>query len=161
MNLIPRSTIRNASFSALSRITHGSLKLVTPEKEIYRFKGEQPGPNATLIFHDWEMPRRLLQRGTIAMGEDFIDQIWETDDIETLIGFFLANFERFESFAYGNFLHRFAFFIFNSVIRRNDRNGSRRNIEAHYDVGNDFYRLWLDESMTYSSGLYGGESRMT
>jgi cyclopropane-fatty-acyl-phospholipid synthase len=71
-----------------------------------------------------------------------------------LIAYFLVNFDALGNYANGNFLHRLLFVLTNTVIRRNSESGSRRNIQAHYDVGNDFYALWLDETMSYSSALY-------
>ena len=61
-----------------------------------------------------------------------------------------------ERFAHGNLFQRLGFVVQNRLFRRNSIAGSKRNIESHYDVGNDFYRLWLDETMTYSSALYDG-----
>ena len=57
-------------------------------------------------------------------------------------------------FAHGDFINRMSFVLLNTLVRRNSQSGSKRNIEAHYDVGNDFYQLWLDETMTYSSALF-------
>ena len=71
-----------------------------------------------------------------------------------LVSLFLLNLDQLESFSNGNFLNRLGFVIHNALVRRNSIAGSARNIKAHYDVGNDFYSLWLDKSMTYSSALY-------
>ncbi|HTT97404.1 MAG TPA: cyclopropane-fatty-acyl-phospholipid synthase family protein, partial [Rhizomicrobium sp.] len=68
--------------------------------------------------------------------------------------FFLLNIGELEGFAHGSFFQRQIFALYNNLVRRNSLSGSKRNIEAHYDVGNDFYSLWLDETMTYSSALY-------
>lgn len=96
----------------------------------------------------------LLERGDIAFGEDYIAGKWETASVEALLTFFLLNFDTFESFAHGNWISRFGLSLYNKFVRRNNKKGSRKNIEAHYDVGNDFYRLWLDKTMTYSSALF-------
>ncbi len=87
-----------------------------------------------------------MVRGDIGLGEDYIAGAWETDDLEKLISFFLLNIEELEGFAHGNFFHRQLFAICNTLVRRNSLSGSKRNIAAHYDVGNDFYSLWLDEN---------------
>ena len=117
-------------------------------------KGRQPGPHANFKIHDWDVLRQTIARGDIGLGEAYIDGSWETDDVETLVALFLLNMDSFDGFANGNLLHRIGFVIHNALIRRNTLSGSARNIKDHYDVGNDFYSLWLDPSMTYSSALY-------
>jgi cyclopropane-fatty-acyl-phospholipid synthase len=76
--------------------------------------------------------------------------------VERLVSLFLLNLDHFEDFSDGSLLNRLGFVIHNALVRRNSIRGSSRNIQAHYDVGNDFYSLWLDPSMTYSSALYQG-----
>ncbi len=72
---------------------------------------------------------------------------------------FLLNLDHFDDFSDGNLINRIGFVIHNALVRRNSMAGSARNIKDHYDVGNDFYSLWLDKSMTYSSALYNGDRR--
>ena len=81
----------------------------------------------------------------------------ESENVETLIRFFLQNYDHFEKYANGGIISRIGFNIYNRFIKRNSKAGSRKNIHAHYDVGNDFYKLWLDPSMTYSSALFKDE----
>ncbi len=107
------------------------------------------------------MIERLVARGDIGLGEDFIAGAWDTPDLEALIAFFLLNMDELEGFAHGNPLNRLAFALHNTLVRRNSLSGAKRNIEAHYDVGNDFYALWLDETMTYSSALFDGEESLS
>lgn len=136
------------------RLQSGRLTLTTPEGKANVFEGAAAGPHADMTIHDWKVVRRALARGDIALGEDYISGLWDTSDIEKLFSFFLMNLDSFEGFAHGNVWQRIAFNVFNRVIRRNSRAGSKSNIAAHYDVGNAFYKLWLDDSMTYSSALY-------
>ncbi len=112
------------------------------------------GPEAHFRIHEWSVLERAAARGDIGLGEDYIAAAWETEDLEKLIAFFLLNIDDLEGFAYGDLFHRHLFALYNNFVRRNSLSGSKRNIEAHYDVGNDFYSLWLDETMTYSSALY-------
>ena len=102
------------------------------------------------------MLRRIMARGDIGLGEEYIEGGWETDSVENLVSLFLVNLDHFADFADGNFLNRLGFVIHNALVRRNSVKGAARNIKDHYDVGNDFYSLWLDRSMTYSSALYNG-----
>lgn len=155
MSLVPTSLIKDRWTKALSQTACGSIVFVDPEGHETTFTGTEPGPHARFHIHEWDVLQRAAARGDIGMGEDYIAGAWDTDDIETLISFLLLNLDKVEDYAHGNILNRIFFVLLNSIVRRNSLSGSRRNIEAHYDVGNDFYSLWLDETMTYSSALFG------
>jgi cyclopropane-fatty-acyl-phospholipid synthase len=152
--IIPLSLIKKHWFAALETIECGSIRFTGPDGKVQTFTGAQAGPAADFTIQDWDVLRRLVARGDIALGEDYIAGRWDSTDIESLISFFLLNLSRFDGFAHGNVFNRIGFSIFNRVLRRNSKRGSKSNIKAHYDVGNDFYKLWLDDSMTYSSALY-------
>ncbi|MBL8782560.1 MAG: class I SAM-dependent methyltransferase [Alphaproteobacteria bacterium] len=154
MRLIPRSIVQARWMEAIARIEHGRLTFVDPGGEVHVVTGPRAGPSARFEIRDWGVLDRLVARGDIGLGEDYIAGAWETDDVEALISLFLLNLDQLEGFAHGNLWNRIAFVLLNTLIRRNSESGSRRNIEAHYDVGNAFYSLWLDETMTYSSALY-------
>ncbi len=154
MGLIPASLIESRWRQAINRIDRGTLHFVAPNGEVTSVQGAHPGPQARFEIHDWDVLRRLMARGDIGLGEEYIAGSWDSDDIEALISLFLLNLDHFEDFSDGNWLNRLGFVIHNALIRRNSLAGSARNIKAHYDVGNAFYRLWLDRSMTYSSALY-------
>ena len=154
MSLIPQSIIRDRWLRTLSGLTHGTLFFTGPDGREIVHEGALAGPKAHFVVHDWNVLQRAASRGDIGLAEDYIAGKCETDDVETLIAYFLRNFDDVEDYANGSFLNRLFFSLRNSVLRRNSLRGSKRNIEAHYDVGNDFYRLWLDETMTYSSALF-------
>ena len=154
MNLIPLSLISRRWFEALSQLECGTLHFVSPGGEEHVFRGPQPGPEARFSIRDWDVLRHAAARGDIGLGEDYINGAWKTDSIEALFSLFLINLERVDGFAHGSLFNRLAFVILDSFVRRNSVSGSKANIKAHYDVGNEFYRLWLDETMTYSSALY-------
>jgi cyclopropane-fatty-acyl-phospholipid synthase len=156
MKLIPSSFVEKSWREALSRLETGRLEFVAPNGEVSISGGKKPGPNARFHIHDWDVLRRIMARGDIGLGEEYIAGSWETDDVEALVSLFLLNLDHLENFSNGNFLNRLGFVIHNALVRRNSIAGSARNIKAHYDVGNDFYSLWLDKSMTYSSALYNG-----
>jgi cyclopropane-fatty-acyl-phospholipid synthase len=161
MSLVPRSILSGRWLAALARTARGSITFVAPGGEAFEFEGVEPGPDAHFHIHDWDVIERLVARGDIGLGEDFIARAWDTNDLETLIAFFLLNMEELEGFAHGSPLNRLAFALHNTLVRRNSLSGAKRNIEAHYDVGNDFYALWLDETMTYSSALFDGEESLS
>lgn len=157
MGLIPRTVIQRRWREAIARIEYGQLTFVEPDGTAHVVTGPKPGPTARFAIKEWDVLQRLVARGDIGLGEDYIAGAWDTDDIETLISLFILNLDHFEGFAHGGFLNRLGFVLLNTLARRNSLSGSKRNIEAHYDVGNDFYSLWLDETMTYSSALFKTE----
>ena len=155
MSLIPSSIVEKSWREALSRLEAGRLEFTAPNGEVTVAGGKAPGPEARFQIQDWDVLRRIMARGDIGLGEEFIAGTWNTDDVEALVSLFLLNLDHLENFSHGSFLNRLGFVIHNALVRRNSIAGSARNIKAHYDVGNDFYSLWLDKSMTYSSALYG------
>jgi len=131
----------------------GTLRLTTPDGIVRDFGGNEAGPAAALEIRDWRMVPALAARGDIGLTEAYRDGWCDTPDLTALLTFGLANEDALDRYLYGNPLQALAIralYLFN----RNTRAGSRRNIAAHYDLGNRFYRLWLDETMTYSSALY-------
>ena len=154
MRLVPSSFVEKGWRDALSRLEAGRLEFIAPNGEVTFAGGKTPGPNARFHIQDWDVIRRVMARGDIGLGEEFIAGSWETDNVENLISLFLLNLDHLEKFSDGNLINRLGFVIHNALVRRNSIAGSERNIKAHYDVGNDFYSLWLDKSMTYSSALY-------
>ena len=160
MNLVPSSLIASKWRQAIARIDTGTLTFVAPDGEETVVRGDKPGPVARFQIQDWEVLRRILARGDIGLGEEYIAGAWQSDNVENLISLFLLNLDKLENFSHGNFLNRLGFVIHNALVRRNSIAGSARNIQDHYDVGNDFYQLWLDRSMTYSSALYAGTDEL-
>lgn len=156
MSLVSDSYIEKSWRKALASLEYGSLEFIAPNGEVTLARGPGPGPDARFHIHDWQVLRRIMARGDIGLGEEYIAGSWQTDSVERLVSLFLLNLDHFENFSDGNLLNRLGFVIHNALVRRNSVAGSSRNIKAHYDVGNDFYSLWLDPSMTYSSALYDG-----
>lgn len=156
MNLLPTAFIKNRLPQAFAKLEFGTLHFTTPEGTTHTYQGHQEGPTATFVLHDWAVISSLIARGDIGLGETYIEGRWESENVEHLVALFLLNMEHLEHFAHGNWINRRIFGLYNYIVRRNSRKGSRSNIKAHYDVGNDFYKLWLDETMTYSSALFAG-----
>ncbi len=88
MGMIPNSYVERLWHDALSRLQYGSLDFVTPSGEVIAAKGQKPGPHARFEIQSWDVLRRIMARGDIALGEDYIAGAWETDDIERLVFFF-------------------------------------------------------------------------
>jgi cyclopropane-fatty-acyl-phospholipid synthase len=131
----------------------GSLTFVLPSGRDLRIEGAAPGPDGRLIVHDFRFVSRVLASADIGFAEGFMAGEWDTPDLADLLEAFSLNFDRLEKLATGNPLMRVVNGIANA-LHRNSRRGARRNIHAHYDLGNAFYARWLDPSMTYSSAWF-------
>jgi cyclopropane-fatty-acyl-phospholipid synthase len=160
MSLIPSAFVEKSWHHALGRLDTGSLEFVAPNGEVTLAQGSRPGPKARFQIGEWDVLRRIMARGDIGLGEEYIAGSWSTDNVENLVSLFLLNLDHFEDFSDGNLVNRIGFVLHNALVRRNSVAGSARNIKAHYDVGNDFYSLWLDKSMTYSSALFHGTDEL-
>ena len=138
----------------LEHLSSGSLTLVDPAGDVHAFG--QGHPQATLRVHRWDMFEAVLKRGDIGFAQAWIEGHWNTDSLADLLGLMVANRQVLEKAVYGTWYGQL-FDRIRHLLNRNTKTGSRRNIHAHYDLGNDFYRLWLDNTMTYSSALFGGD----
>src|ERR1700677_1033147 len=103
MSLIPASYIAAKWRASIARIDTGTLTFIAPDGEVTVAKGDKPGPQARFAIKDWDVLRRILARGDIGLGEEFIAGSWTTDNIENLISVFLLNLDQLESFSDGNF----------------------------------------------------------
>ena len=144
--------IKRDFLDSCARITDGSLRLRTPEGEVYDFGQGQP--SCEMQINDWSVVTAIAARGDIGLGETYVAGLWDTPSIATLAEVALRNFDQFQDYAFAGFWNGLKFAVVNRLLRANSLKGSSRNIRAHYDVGNEFYQLWLDESMTYSSALF-------
>jgi cyclopropane-fatty-acyl-phospholipid synthase len=151
LDRLPASLSLAAVF--LSRLKKGRLDMVLPDGRTLRFSGAQRGPQAEIIVHDLKFARPVLNRGDIGFAESFMDQKFDTPDLATLLEYFTANFEAAGRLAAGGAIARFLNRL-RHALHANTKKGSKRNILAHYDLGNDFYARWLDPTMTYSSALF-------
>ena len=146
-----------AVFQLLKRLKHGSLDVRLPDGSSARFGSSVEGePRAAIRLRNWNACSAALKSGDIGFAESFIAGDWSTPDLTALLTLFIANRDDVEAVIYGTWwgslLYR-AKHLFN----RNSRRGSKKNIHAHYDLGNEFYRLWLDPTMNYSSAWFEGE----
>ena len=136
------------------RSLSGSLTVRIPGGREITFGHEATGPQAKLILHDYSVIRAGLKRGGLGFAESYMAGRVDTPDLTKLFDFFICNFEALRAAGGSLFKMRLPDRLWH-LLRDNSRKGSKRNIEAHYDLGNDFYALWLDPSMTYSSAIFG------
>ena len=133
--------------------THGSLMLTLPNGVKLRLGGGEPGPRAIWTITRWNAITRLIARGDLGFAEGYIAGEWDTPDLSTLLVAFGQNYDALDRIMSGNMMLR-GFNAIGHALQGNTKAGSRRNIMAHYDLGNEFYASWLDEGMTYSSALF-------
>lgn len=153
-----RLLARHAVHRVLNRLRHGRLTLVDGEDErAYGEPTEDFPVSTTVTVRDPAFYPAILFGGSIGSGESYMDGQWETDDLTAVIRIFVRNLEAMESMESGAAWLTAPFHRAYHRLRRSTRAGSRANISAHYDLGNDFYRLFLDETMTYSCGIFERE----
>lgn len=141
------------AFSFAARLRHGTLDATLPNGRKFRFGGAEPGPAAVMIVNDFGFARRFIGGGDIGIAEGYLRGEWETPDLTQFLLLFCVNHDLIQSMLGHNPLVR-VLQLLRHWLNRNTKGQAKRNIEAHYDLGNRFYAAWLDETMTYSSALF-------
>ena len=139
--------------SLLNRIECGSIEILLPDGQRMYSRGNVPGPQGTITVHHPKFLRRLLGEGSLGFGEMYIDGWWTTPDLQGLLDVIMLNNENMARHFTGAVPLRL-FERLRHYRNANSREGSRRNIAHHYDLGNAFYEQWLDQTMAYSSALF-------
>ena len=137
----------------IKRIRFGGVTVITPSGGRIIHHASEAGPEACIFIHRWRAVRRLILGGDVAFAEAYMNGDWTTPDLTTVIELAARNGETLDTAIGGGPLVR-GLNRMRHALRANTKRGSRRNIEAHYDLGNEFYARWLDASMTYSSAIY-------
>ncbi|MFP4079585.1 MAG: class I SAM-dependent methyltransferase [Ectothiorhodospira sp.] len=141
----------------LKRLHQGSLEVTGPDGRTHAIQGTHPGLEAAITIHrPGPLLRRLLSRGLVGLGEGYMAGDWDSPDLQTLLAMGSVNQEHVRTLVYASPWSRVADYL-RHRWRDNHPTGSRRNIAYHYDLGNAFYRLWLDDGMTYSCALFATE----
>lgn len=140
-------------FEAAKKINNGRIDFVMPDGRRFRAEGGNPGPVAEVeIFHP-DSFARLVREGDPGLADAYLEGWWDTPDLQALMDFLHADNETLYDGFPGMGMVRF-FERLRHWLRNNSRRQAKRNISHHYDLGNEFYRLWLDETMTYSSAIF-------
>jgi cyclopropane-fatty-acyl-phospholipid synthase len=150
--LLLKKRVAHEFLETCAAVTNGSLRVITPDGAVHDFGAGSP--QAELRIHDWAMVTACALRGDVGFGESYVAGLWDTPSVEILGQVALLNLPGLSNYTYGSWFQRLKFRLTDTLLRANSRKGSVRNIHAHYDVGNEFYQLWLDPSMTYSSALF-------
>ena len=154
------SKTTNHFISVCEKILYGSLTIKFPIGDSYNFTGKFPGPEANIHIKDYSMINNLLAKGDLGFGEDYINGLWDSDNLPFLLSVIAQNESIFSSYIYGNNFYKL-FYLMKHKLHSNTRNGSHNNIAKHYSLSNEFYRLWLDENMSYSCALFGGNIELS
>ena len=141
------------AFDILAGIRAGTIDLSLPDGRIFRAEGGESGPYGRIDVKDGGMFARVVRDGEIGFSEAFMDGQWDTPDLQALLDVLLLNNDEIGRQAPGIALVRMWERV-NHWLRRNSKEQARRNISYHYDLGNEFYALWLDDTMSYSSALF-------
>ena len=157
------ATARSA-LRLLQNLRHGALTLYLPDGSQRRF-GEHPQqhtlhtprhPSASITLHNWNVFGAALKSGDIGFAESYIAGDWSTPNLTELLKVFSANRQQVDAMIFGTWFGRLLYRV-KHLLHHNSRANSRKNIHAHYDLGNAFYGLWLDETMNYSSAWFEGD----
>ncbi len=142
------------ALNLLKHLQFGELHLQLPDQSQLVFgKASTEFTPAHLHIRDWAVFSACINDGDIGFCEAYIDGLWSSRDLPGLLQLFIRNRQHLDSLIYGNWWGRL-WFALKHKLNRNNKSGSKKNIHAHYDIGNPFYQLWLDSSMSYSSALF-------
>ena len=138
----------------LERLQHGALTVQLPDGSVQHF-GPGGGTVAAITLKNWNVFGAALKSGDIGFAESYIAGDWTTPHLAELLKLLIANRQAIEGMVYGTWAGRLLYRL-KHLLHRNTRANSQKNIHAHYDLGNAFYALWLDETMNYSSAWFEG-----
>ncbi|MFD1341895.1 class I SAM-dependent methyltransferase [Litorisediminicola beolgyonensis] len=140
-------------FSMASDMNNGRIDFVLPDGRTFRAEGRNPGPMAELHIHNPDLFARLIREGDLGFCDAYLDQWWSTPDLMAFMDLVHAdNDDIYDGFP-GQRLIR-AYEMLRFWLQNNSKRQAKKNISYHYDLGNQFYGLWLDDTMTYSSALF-------
>lgn len=136
-----------------SSLRYGRIDFVLPDGRRFRAEGQNPGPVAELDIHNVDLFARLIREGDLGFCDAYLDGWWSTPDLQAFMDFIHAdNEDIYDGFPGMGLVRKFEQLRF--WLQRNSKEQARKNISYHYDLGNDFYGLWLDDTMSYSSAIF-------
>ena len=138
--------------STLKKCQNGSIKIIDPNNKVIEINNKS-GIKADIKIKDWSIVKNMIKNGDVGFASDFRDGKWSTTNLKNLFTFVIINDKTLSKLLFGEFITRF-FSNIKYIFNKNTIKGSKKNIESHYDLGNNFYKIWLDKSLTYSSALF-------
>ena len=139
-------------FAMAQNMENGQVDFILPDGRRFRAKGSNPLPVAEIHIHKNDLFARLIREGDLGFSDAYLDEWWSTPDLQAFMDVAHANEDIYDSFPAMGLVRRFEALRF--WLQSNSKKQARKNISYHYDLGNDFYKLWLDDTMTYSSALF-------
>ena len=140
-------------FEMTKKMNTGRLDFELPDGRVFRAHGKKPGPVSKLKINNEDVFARLIREGDLGFCDAYLDGWWSTPDLQSFLDLMHAdNDEMYDSFPGMGMVRTWEKFRF--WLQSNSKSQARKNISYHYDLGNDFYELWLDETMTYSSAIF-------
>ena len=136
-----------------SKLRRGTLDVTLPDGRKIRLGGIEPGPAAAMTLYNYGFASRFIKGGDIGIAEAYLHGEWDTPDLTQFLYLFCVNHDLIQAMMGDKPMLRFVQSV-RHWLNRNTKRQARRNIYAHYDIGNAFYSAWLDPSMTYSSALF-------
>ncbi|MBM1632178.1 class I SAM-dependent methyltransferase [Sulfitobacter mediterraneus] len=147
-------------FAMAQDMQRGRLDFVLPDGRRFRAEGKLPGPVAELHIHNDDLFSRLIREGDLGFSDAYLDEWWSTPDLQAFMDLVHAdNDELYDGFPGLSMVRLFEKMRF--WLQSNSKTQARKNISYHYDLGNDFYSLWLDDTMTYSSALFDENAQLS
>ena len=144
----------------LSQLNSGYLKMTLPNGQVREFGNKTDALQADIQIFDWNVFKDLMSHGDIGFAESYIRGEWDSADLKMILELAIRNRTILEKAIYGSWLGSILYRL-KHWLRDNTKSGSRKNIHAHYDLGNAFYSLWLDPSMSYSSAWFSEGAKQT
>jgi cyclopropane-fatty-acyl-phospholipid synthase len=141
----------------LASLPAGKLRVVFPNGQEATYGQKLPGPEATLKILNTAFFKKSILYGEVGFGESYVDGDWDSDDVVAVLSWFIINLGHAASDEKRRLPLTDLLLVFNKIrhkLRANNQANAKRNISEHYDLGNDFYKLFLDPSMTYSCGYF-------
>lgn len=144
----------------LSKLKSGYLKMTLPDGKVREFGKVDDALHAEIHVFNWSVFKQVLSHGDIGFAESYIRGEWNTPDLKAILQLAIRNRQILERAIYGSWYGSLLYRI-RHWLRDNSKSGSRKNIHAHYDLGNAFYALWLDSSMSYSSAWFADNDKQS
>jgi len=155
MNYINEVKI-NLFISTLKKCSKGAIKITDPSGKIVEIN-KNSDVKADIKINDWSIINNLIKNGDVGFASDYRDGKWSSTNLKDLFTFVIINDKTLSRLLFGQIITRF-FSNIKYIFNKNTIKGSKKNIEAHYDLGNNFYKIWLDKSLTYSSALFTNDN---
>ena len=143
----------STAYALASKLKNGRLDFHMEDGRVFRVEGENPGPVAEIHIHNSDVFARLIREGDLGFSEAYLEGWWSTPDLQAFMDVIHAdNDDMYYSYPGMSLVRLYE--RMRHWMNRNSKSQAKKNISYHYDLGNDFYALWLDDSMTYSSALF-------